>query len=520
MDKIIVTNEGALKAKYGTAGWRAIDAAVGRMIAADVSRGLVTKRIRLDHSADLSRFGAQPVPQVADQQATKKAIDQICGKAEPDYLLILGGSEIVTFQELTNSTPSDGDANVPSDLPYACTAPFSVNPRRFVAPSRVVGRLPDLVGAKQPDYLVKLVDRSAKHKPRPASDYGQLFALSCDVWKSSTATSIATLGVPPTTLFASPPAKSPQPKARLKPRLHFINCHGADSDPNFYGENPAGTMPISLSYTDLPTALTMDTVVTAECCYGAQLYDPVLAASHGLCLHYLDQGAIAFWGSSNIAWGPPSGNGQADYIAQYFLQEVLKGASVGRAALVARQRFVQKASPLLPVDLKTLAQFVLLGDPSVHPVAKKQAISKKEHLATLLLEGGGRGADRKQRRWALVAKSEQLEQSVLMVSKAIEGANGAVDAKLSNYAQNLGMQAVAHRVYRIEGGPRHLLKSTLRSQAKAAIAKSTTPAPLVHALVGQRSEQKKAIKRIAPYMIVYVFQYGDRLVKGPICLRR
>jgi hypothetical protein len=47
---------------------------------------------------------------------------------------------------------------------------------------------------------------------------------------------------------------------------------------------------------------------------------------------------------------------------------VLGGASVGRAFLEARQEFAQSPSELDPFSLKTLAQFTLLGDPSIVPV--------------------------------------------------------------------------------------------------------------------------------------------------------
>ena len=86
-----------------------------------------------------------------------------------------------------------------------------------------------------------------------------------------------------------------------------------------------------------------------------------------ICQRYLIQGAYGYFGSSTIAYGPEEGNGAADLITQYFLMAVLDGASLGRAALVARQRFVQQTAELDPVDLKTLGQFNLLGDPSIHP---------------------------------------------------------------------------------------------------------------------------------------------------------
>ena len=50
------------------------------------------------------------------------------------------------------------------------------------------------------------------------------------------------------------------------------------------------------------------------------------------------------------------------------VEELLAGASLGRALLTARQRYVAAQPAITPVDLKTLAQFSLLGDPSIHLV--------------------------------------------------------------------------------------------------------------------------------------------------------
>jgi hypothetical protein len=90
----------------------------------------------------------------------------------------------------------------------------------------------------------------------------------------------------------------------------------------------------------------------------------------GICSTYLRDGAYGYFGSSTIAYGPSEGNGQADLICQYFIDEVLDGASLGAATLRARHRFAQNYTHLDPVDLKTVVQFHLLGDPSVHAVAE------------------------------------------------------------------------------------------------------------------------------------------------------
>jgi hypothetical protein len=111
------------------------------------------------------------------------------------------------------------------------------------------------------------------------------------------------------------------------------------------------------------------TVAAAECCYGSELYDPQATAGQaGVACTYLKEKAYGFFGSTTIAYGPADGNELADLICQFFLKRVVGGASLGRAALEARQQFVQESGQMDPTELKTLAQFNLLGDPSLTPV--------------------------------------------------------------------------------------------------------------------------------------------------------
>src|SRR5262249_7732106 len=50
---------------------------------------------------------------------------------------------------------------------------------------------------------------------------------------------------------------------------------------------------------------------------------------------------------------------------------VLRGHSVGRAFLEAQQEFIKSSAPRIDVyELKTIAQFLLLGDPSLHLVER------------------------------------------------------------------------------------------------------------------------------------------------------
>ena len=120
--KVIVTNVGVLRAKYGAAGLAKLKAALAALIAADKQRGIATILIAIDSVAAMAKVGAPAVTQPGDRRTVKRAVDAICGKLSPDYLLILGAPDVVPHQELANPVFSPGDDDdrvVPTDLPYA-----------------------------------------------------------------------------------------------------------------------------------------------------------------------------------------------------------------------------------------------------------------------------------------------------------------------------------------------------------------------------------------------------------------
>ncbi len=370
-DKVIVTNMGALREKYGKRMPR-IESALLRLVAADGKRGLGTKVVAVDSASDMEAAGGRAVTDKENQKQVKTALDAVYQAYRPDYLMILGAPDIFPHQDLRNPAydpQGDDDRVVPSDIPYACEATYSKDPRKFVGPTRVVGRLPDLLGSADPAYLVSLLGTAARHKTRARSDYQKYFSVTAEVWKGSTALSLTNLFGSSDAMATSPPKGPAWTPAQLGRRVHFINCHGAPSDPNFYGQRD-NSYPVAHSAKRLKKKIMNGTVIAAECCYGAELYDPADSEMQpGICSTYLRDGAYGYFGSSTIAYGPSEGNGQADLICQYFLNEVLEGASLGDAALRARHRFAQAYTHLDPVDLKTLAQFHLLGDPSIHAVS-------------------------------------------------------------------------------------------------------------------------------------------------------
>lgn len=477
-DKLIVSHRRALKAKYGAGGFAKVQAAVRALIAADQQRGIRSRLLFLDDAAAMKKLKARPITAASSPRQAKVAIDAVFRATDPEYLMILGAPDVVPQQDLTNplySPPDDDpDACAWGDLPYACEAGYSRDVSVFKGPTRVVGRLPDLAGATEPSYLLGVLDAAARYQPRDVADYGAYFGLSTRTWRESTALSLFNIFGNSKALTLSPPATAKHPAKRLAPLMHFINCHGGQADPQFYGEDAKHHFPVSLSSTAIAGRIHPGTVAAAECCYGGEMYDSVtLGLPMPIGQHYLAQGAFAFVGSSTIAYGPADSNGAADLLTQYFLLAVLEGASTGRAMLMARQRFVQQTAELDPMDLKTLAQFSLLGDPAVHPARVPNATVVPRGVAS----SDALRLQRRERRAKLRAAGDFLEATKPATSLPQVDApcSAQVRQALARIAQSAGLGAnQAFVSYVVQGGAvgasAALVASsrTLRGKAPAA----------------------------------------------------
>lgn len=373
MGKVILTNRSALQRKYGHRS-SDIEAAIQALIQSDRGRSIETRVVALDSPEAMQDIG----PTVTDpknQAQTKAAVDAVFRQLGPDYILLLGAIDVISHQDLRNPAYRSGfddDPVIPSDLPYACEGPWSDDPKDFIAVTRVVGRLPDITGSSEPSYLIGLLESAANATALARADFGEYFGITAQVWERSTTLSLEAIFGSSGDMQQVPPDDYQWPPDLLGRRAHFINCHGAPSVWQFFGQ-PRGveTYPVAQDGTYIPGKVASGTVVAAECCYGSQLYDPspTNAASPGLCNVYLENGAYGFFGSSTIAYGPADSNDWADHLCQYFLRAILQGSSLGSAVLRARQDYVKERATLDPIDLKTLAQFNVLGDPSIHPVA-------------------------------------------------------------------------------------------------------------------------------------------------------
>ena len=487
-DKIIVTNLAALKKKYGSAGVSKIRAAIRTLIAADKARGLQTRLLALDHKTDMKKVKGAAVTDPTNARQNKMAIDAVFTAIRPDYLMILGAIDVVPHQDLNNPVfgSDDPDKFAYGDLAYACEQPYGRQADKFIGPTRVIGRLPDITNAKDPSYLIGLLNTAAKWKVRTRDDYSDYFAISADEWHKSTALSVQKVFGSSKNLNLSPPSGPKWTAALLNRRMHFINCHGGQTDPQFYGQK-GNKYPVAHEASWIGGKINEGTVAAMECCYGGELYDPLLLSSRqaGICNTYLAGKAYGYFGSSTIAYGPAEGNGSADLLCQYFLRRVLAGASLGRAALEARQEFAQAGPDLDPIDVKTLAQFSLFGDPSITPIAAPaphMAVTREKTAAARIAAAP---IARAERRRQLLTKGVTISNTQPVARRVTRT---SISARMLTTLRRLAAKAHITQpkmlTFRIEGAGRPIVGAQMQ-KAFAAAHSQLPKATAYHVAIGR-----------------------------------
>jgi hypothetical protein len=453
IDKLIITNRSALQKKYGAAGLNKISAAVSKLVDADKKRSVNSLLVFADDAKAMKKVKGKAVTDVTDPEQYKNAIDSLFSFYNPDYIMLLGGPDIIPHCKFKIPIPDDDDTFVPSDVPYACEAPFSRAAGDFIAPARVMGRLPDITGVGDPEYIIGLIQNSINWKPLKADVYKNYFSISVKWWQKSTKISLTNIFQNNTRLKIAPPAAGPYSKNDLGALLHFYNCHGGDRTSEFYGQpnENSDSFPVAMESALLNGNLKYGTVTAAECCYGTKLYNPVKPDKINMPIanSYLKNNAIAFAGSTTAAYGPSDGQGGADYITQYFLISVLKGASTGRAFLEAQQRFIEKGDVKMdPTDLKTIIQFLLLGDPSLSPVEETaKSTPGKTAVKSIRNKVAHDVKERKERRVKLSEKSVFINNTNDAPVKLDESPKGVMKTDLDKVVKEYNFGGGANMSY-------------------------------------------------------------------------
>jgi len=414
--KLILTNGAALRAKYG-ADLTTINNAVQALIASDAAKGITSQYVLLDDTATMQQMGAAPVTNPQDQKQTKDAVDSLYKSQSPAYIVLLGSDDVVPHQNLDNplfdptGNGMDPDSTIASDLPYASEEPYSTAAGDFTSITRVVGRLPDVTGGNDQAYLAALLATAANAQTRSVADYRSYLGVSTESWFVSSQDTLNQLFKDNTALQISPNQGPQWTNDQLACLTHFFNCHGNQNQPQFFGQ--LGDLePSAHDAAWVSGKLEDGTVAAMECCYGADLYDPG-AGQIPMSNTYLASGAYGYLGSTTVSYGGTNASSCADVLCWTFLNNVLGGLSLGRALLQARQSFLQMSgSPVEPHNSKALAQFILLGDPSIQPVTSSgsftpPAVSAASNAALVPKSTDLLESEREQRRRLLFTRGRQ-----------------------------------------------------------------------------------------------------------------
>jgi len=451
--KLSVTVKRRLERKYDRAAVVKINRAVGDWIAADAKRGIRTVHVAVDDGPAMRALGANPITGNPTAAKVKRAVDELWMQLNPDYLAILGSEDIVPMFHVPNPSydpGGDDDRKVPTDNPYASSSPFRASKRSsYLVPDRVIGRIPDMVSDGDPSWFVDYLATAASWVSQPASVYAGAYAICCDEWRGAGEASTRYIGEPASQLLISPPISDDTGASsqRLGARLHMIKCHGAQLDPKFYGQQDR-RYPVALTSETLKSRLNRSTIAAAMCCYGAQVYSPADPAATDpgkwpLASTYLRKGAYGFVGSTMIAWVGVPQMMCADWIVAGYLKGLLGGASQGRALLESKQDYVrwitqQGHAPDI-ADEKTLIEYVLLGDPSIHPVSAAPAIARRMVRAARALPILALAAqERRQRRVVRALMAGQIRD--LLPSRAAASRSAQAHAQKVFAAAKAGLE--------------------------------------------------------------------------------
>jgi hypothetical protein len=301
-------------------------------------------------------------------------------------LLLIGGDDSIPFHRLPNPLHDD-DPVVLSDTPYGS------DDAGYLLPHRVVARLPDGAG-DDPKLLLTLLDHMLEHhqssgarqkrsfhlallgarrtvlrRAEPTTDTGY----SAEIWRESSRAVLDALDAA-APLAACPPLDADTVDAAgwADRRVLYMNLHGASGLPNWYGQpdvlwpGAATRLPIALRPDQLTARGVAGGLLISEACYGAELAERTLDTS--IPLRALAEGILACIGATVSSYGssgaPLIG---ADLLCQRLLAQLAAGTPVGAALHQARLEFAQtmyrRQGYLDDVDVKTLTEYVLLGDP-------------------------------------------------------------------------------------------------------------------------------------------------------------
>jgi tetratricopeptide (TPR) repeat protein len=349
-----------------------------------------------DDPAQMSQIGLKPTTATDpwDVKLSLTDLDEYLAKQGEmiGALLIVGGPDIIPFHHLPNPT-TDNDLDVPSDNPYG-----TIDENYFL-PQWPVGRLPGEKGTDAGLLLFQIRHLIYQYEKRSKSakigslnitsildwfrslfsslngglNKGQNLGYSAEIWKEASSGVYATVARAKD-LHLSPPMNSGTLPLNngTGHKLGYFNLHGVKDGPHWYGQKDFSSesigpdYPIALSPEMFNEKVPSPKLVFTEACYGANVKDK--QHDESISLKFMDSGTKSFIGSTCIAYGSVTlPLIAADYLANTFWQQVLKGQPAGYALMQAKLSLAEEMTRLQGFldgeDQKTILSFVLYGDP-------------------------------------------------------------------------------------------------------------------------------------------------------------
>lgn len=385
---LMIGHQAALLRRFGETGFQRIDTQLRALCGVLKSQGMTVCAGYIDvpGSLTIGSIGTA-APIAADAFAIRDAIRAFaaqCSAAQAELatVVLIGGDDCIPFHRLPNPIPDD-DRVIFTDNPYAC------DDAGYLIPQRIVSRLPEGDSA-DPALLLAMLStmttyhRTAHHQGRRGFDVAAWLRIrsavgdrlargvAAEVWQEPSRLVLRNLHAD-ARLVLSPPHTGQASAQRVIAgrEVLYLNLHGAAGMPHFYGQpadvwGAATSLPIALSPDHLTASAVAGTIIISEACYGAELAGRSI--SNSIPLRALSQGALAFVGATVNAYGsagPPLLG--ADLLFERLTHHLATGMPVGMALHFARLDFAQtmyeRQGFLDDVDMKTLIEFVLLGDP-------------------------------------------------------------------------------------------------------------------------------------------------------------
>jgi hypothetical protein len=390
--QLLLGSKRTLLQRYGQAGFGAIDRRLRLLADALGRRGIATECCYFDDPASLQiddQVALAPVAHEAGaiRDLVRTLADMFEGRNQQlGTTLLIGGDDSIPFHRLPNPLHDD-DPLICSDTPYGS------DDAGYLLPHRIVARLPDGAGA-EPALLLTLLDQIIdyhsggatfqKHaglrlallggrRAAIAPESGPKAGYSAEVWQAAARSVLDALD-PAAPLTTSPPldADALDANAWSDQRVLYVNLHGAVGLPNWYGQpeavwpGAATRLPIALRPDQLGARSAAGGLLISEACYGAEIAER--GPENSIPLRALAEGMLACVGATASSYAslatPLLG---ADLLCQRLLARLGAGATVGEALHQARLEFAQtmyrRQGYLDDVDVKTLMEFILLGDP-------------------------------------------------------------------------------------------------------------------------------------------------------------